>query len=387
MKKTGLHFLIFFVFLCMCLLHMFAPALWSQAATADANEVARFLAGIPLPAQSPLYPLTQKKLFREHSAMMERFWSEVLRENVFNIIPWRNAHLMPHYDYGTAFYPLSGGDFINFYLFYPLAKKYIMVSLEGAGRIPNLSSMKDSELQSGLRSLRNAIGNIAKKNYMMSAVMKHEMKNPFLEGTLPTIMVFAARLELDIRRIEPVILTTKGIIAPAVDSSITKEETVATGNRVVFKASPSGPERELIYMSMRLRHDSFDPVAPGGKFFYDLHDLNVIIKSAFYLLHRASFSAFCTALLERTRLLIQDDSGLPFSLIDNSSWNTILFGHYTHPLALRDMKHPVDQPVLAKEYKKRAQPLPFNFGYGTWRADKKSNLIMAIRKVDSQKKR
>ncbi len=132
---------------------------------------------------------------------------------------------------------------------------------------------------------------------------------------------------------------------------------------------------------MRLRHDSFDPVAPGGKFFYDLRDLNIIIKSAFYLLHRASFGRFCTALLERTRLLIQDDSGLPYSYFDAPGWDTSLFGFYTHPLALRDMKHPVDQPALAGDFKKHALPLPFNFGYGTWRADKKSNLIMAKRKI------
>ncbi len=368
-----------FYAICMCT-HAFATELQSKTETVNYNDMARYLAGIQLEQQSSLYPLTQKKFFREHSAMMERFWSEVLRENVFNIIPWRNSHLMPHYDYGTAFYPLSGGDFINFYLFYPLAKKYIMVSLEEAGRLPKLNSLKDHELQSGLRSLRNAIGNIAKKNYMMSAIMKHEMKNPFLEGTLPTILVFAARMELDIRRIEPVMLTARGTLVSAADLSLSKDEAVATGNRIVFKASPTGPERELIYLSMRLRHDSFDPVAPGGKFFSDLRDLNVIIKSAFYLLHRASFGRFCTSLLERTRLLIQDDSGLPYSFFDNSSWNTFLFGHYTHPLALRDMKHPVDQPELAREFKNKAQPLPFNFGYGTWRTDKKSNLIMAVRK-------
>ncbi len=377
-----------FIFYTICMSdHAFAEELKSKTEIVSYNDIARYLAGIPLEQQSPLYPLTQKKIFREHASTMERFWSEVLRENIFNIIPWRNAHLTPYYDYGTAFYPLSGGDFINLYLFYPLAKKYIMVSLEVAGRMPDLLSLKDYELQSGLRSLRNAIGNIAKKNYMMSAVMKHEMKNPFIEGTLPTILVFAARMELDIRRIEQVVLTAKGTIAPAVDMSILKDEAIATGNRIVFKASPTGPDRELIYLSMRLRHDSFEPVAPGGKFFSDLRDLNVIIKSAFYLLHRASFERFCASLLERTRLLIQDDSGLPYSFFDNSSWNTFLFGHYTHPLALRDMKHPVDQPVLAREFKTRAQPLPFNFGYGTWRIDKKSNLIMAVRKSEKGNRR
>ncbi|MCX7679021.1 MAG: hypothetical protein N2316_07355 [Spirochaetes bacterium] len=352
----------------------------SPAKDVDVNDIARYLAGIPVSPKSPLFNLTQKKVFREHAALMDKFWSEVLRENVFNIIPWRNKYLLPHFDYGVAFYPLSGGDFINLYLFYPLAKKYIMVSLESPGRLPNLLQMRDHEIQSGLRSLRNAIGNIAKKNYMMSAVMRQEMKNPFIEGTLPTILTFAARMELDIKHVESICLTNSGKIVCARDTANLKEESIAHGNRIIFRVTPTGIERELIYLCFRLRHDSFDPTAPGGQFFANLRDLNVIIKSAFYLLHRASFGRFCNALLERTRLLVQDDSGLPFRYFTTNEWVTFLFGFYTHPLALRDMPNPVAQPELAGEFKKRAQPLPFNFGYGSWRHDKKSNLIIAIKK-------
>lgn len=377
-----------FIFLILFILNGNAQTtkIAESANQVDLNDIARFLAGIPVSHQSPLYPITKKRVFQEHAKMMDMFWSEVLRENVFNIIPWRNEHLLPHFDYGVAFYPFSGGDFINLYLFYPLAKKYIMVSLESPGKVPNLLAMKDHEINSGLRALRNAIGNIAKKNYMMSTTMRHEMTNPFIEGTLPTILTFAARLEFTIKSVDPIHLTASGKIVSFSDAAFSQEETVAKGNRIIFRVTPTGIDRELIYLSFRLRHDSFEHASPGGAFFANLSDLNVIIKSAFYLLHRASFRRFCNCLLQRTRLLIQDDSGLPFHYLQTDEWNTYLFGYYVKPLALRDMPYPVEQPNLANEFKKRSMPLPFNFGYGSWRHDKKSNLIMAIRKIANTEK-
>ncbi len=352
-----------------------------ESAAASPNDLARFLAGMQISPSSPLASLTQSQAFKEHSREMGPFWSSVLRENIFHMIPWRNQYLLPHFDYGTVFYPLSGGDFINMYILYPVARRYIMVSMEPPGRVPDPLALNVNQLRSGFRALRSVTGSIARKNYMMSAVMRHEMRNPFLEGTLPTILLFAALLELDIRRIEPVGLNSKGEILPLNEGSkVLGEGPAVRGNRIIFKVSETGPEREILYLSMRLQWDSMDPARPEGKFFMRLENLNVIIKSAFYLLHRPSFEQYCRSLLGRTRLLIQDDSGMPFKLLHRDPWMTLLFGHYSSPLALRDMKHPVTQPEMAAAFRERALPLPFNFGYGVWRHDHKSNLIMAVRK-------
>ena len=356
-----------------------SPALDLAATTP--NDLARYLAGMPVSAGSPLYRLTETATFREHSRIMDRFWGDVLRENIFNMIPWRNQYVLQHYDYGTAFYPLSGGDFINLYILYPVAKRYIMVSLEPAGKVPDPLALSDAQIRSGLRSMRNSISNIAAKNYMMSAVMKYEMKNPFIEGTLPAMLLLAARMELDIRRIEPVGMNSLGEIIPLDEKGMVRGETpYALGNRIIFKASQTGPDREILYLSLRLKWDSMSPTSPEGRFFSTLDSLNVIIKSAFYLLHRPSFAQYSRSLLDRTRLLIQDDSGLPYDLLTRDTWLTMLFGHYNGPLALKDMKHPVMQKELADAYRVNALPLPFHFGYGVWRHDHKSNLILSVRK-------
>ncbi len=353
-----------------------------QPVRTEWDELARFLAGMPISGDSVFHELTRTPVYRDHAREMDRFWRQVLRENIFNIIPWRNTHIMPHYDYGTAFYPLSGGDFINLYLLYPLARRYIMISMEPAGVIPSPLDLSQAQLRRGLMAIRGTIGNIAVKNYMMSAVMKHGMRNPYIDGTLPVCLIFAARLELIILGIEPVGLSDKGLILPLdVAGKVGNGESPhAVGNRVTFKASETGPMREILYLCLRLDGNSMDPSTPEGKFFNTLDNLNVIIKSAFYLLHRESYDAYCQSLLSRTRMLIQDDSGIPYSLLNPDEFNITLYGYYNRPLALNDMKRPVMQQDLADAFRLNPRSLPFDFGYGVWRHDKLSNLLLAVRK-------
>ena len=119
-----------------------------------------------------------------------------------------------------------------------------------------------------------------------------------LAAGLP-LLLLAARMELDIRRIEPVGMNLRGEIIPLDDKGMVRGETpYALGNRVIFKASQTGPDREILYLSLRLKWDSMSPTSPEGKFFTTLDSLNVIIKSAFYLLHRPSFAQYSRSLLE-----------------------------------------------------------------------------------------
>ena len=49
-------------------------------------------------------------------------------------------------------------------------------------------------------------------------------------------------------------------------------------------------------------------------------------------MHRANFSDVRSFLLEHTRLILQDDSGIPVNRFDQASWRLRPFGHYTGPL-------------------------------------------------------
>jgi hypothetical protein len=87
----------------------------------------------------------------------------------------------------------------------------------------------------------------------------------------------------------------------------------------------------------------------------------VFLKAASYLLHQTSFSTIRDLILANTKTLLQDDSGVPFNFLNDSTWNVQLFGKYTKPIGLFAGRI---QPDLKKAFATNAPAeLPFRIGY------------------------
>jgi hypothetical protein len=66
-------------------------------------------------------------------------------------------------------------------------------------------------------------------------------------------------------------------------------------------------------------------------------------------------------LLTNTKTLLQDDSGIPYRFISDSTWNVKLFGRYTKPIGLFAGRI---QPDLKKAFASSTPAeLPFRIGY------------------------
>jgi len=135
----------------------------------------------------------------------------------------------------------------------------------------------------------------------------------------------------------------------------------------------------LTYLRMCLGRDSVNPAIPSGKFFKALPRFGMVTKSAVYLLHAESLADVCNYFLERSDIIIQDDSGIPFRMFDPGKWRISLFGMYTRPPYISDLANPPVQSDLAQAYKNANGSLGFNFGYGVLAGSHKSNLLCAVR--------
>jgi len=107
------------------------------------------------------------------------------------------------------------------------------------------------------------------------------------------------------------------------------------------------------------------------------------IKSASYLLHGNEFRQIRGALLDISAFIVQDDSGLPYAMLEKRGWQVELYGRYGRPIRPFGRSF---QMALADAY--RAQhpaPLPFTFGY-QYRdfRDQRSNLMIARRAMPTQ---
>ena len=89
------------------------------------------------------------------------------------------------------------------------------------------------------------------------------------------------------------------------------------------------------------------------------------LKAASYLMFRNSFDDVRNTVLTRSRAVVEDASGVPYHYFANDDWDVKLFGAYTKPIPLFEVRC---QPDLAKASAAgSAGELPFSFGYTHWK--------------------
>jgi hypothetical protein len=373
---------IYGIVICMALLLPAGITCLMQSATSIAdpywNDAARYLAGIAVERDSVLQEKTQEPAYRNHVQFMNNLWSMIQRETIEPILSWREQNIPTAHKGAIAFYPLSGADFINLYSMFPDASHYILVAMEQPGDAATLRDYQSRRLIDGLGPIQRSIYNYGMTNYFQSKVMIREMNNTLLPGTVPILLIFMARLGLTVTKVENVAVEESGALAPI--SLKTNEGRYArtTGIRINFTGSGDRESRELVYLSMKLMPDSTSPAIPEGRFFSRLRGVKTLIKSAVYILHDKSYESVRNFILQRSNLIVQDDSGIPYGSFDNR-WNIRLYGVYRPYLSLKGCR-PAMQNDLATSYQNESFPLPFNFGYGILSGPRQSNLMVARKK-------
>ncbi len=348
----------------------------SSAADPYWNDAARYLAGLEIRDSSVLKPKTADPRYRAHIAYMDNLWGMIRKETIDLIRPWRDD-TMPHAGGGgTAFYPLSGADFINLYTLYPDARTYLMIALEQPGDAALLRDHVSNRFLDGLAPIQRGIYLYGVNNYFQSKIMMREMNNTLLPGTAPALLIFMARMGLTITGVENITIGASGTFAaPGAAKAAARH---VAGIRIFFTGSGAPGTRELIYLSMRLEPGSVDTATPEGRFFNRLGRTRTMLKSAVYILQDDKYASLKDFILKRSSLIVQDDSGIAFRAFDGR-WKVKLYGKYNPYMSLGGCTIR-RQEDLAQAYMKESFPLPFNFGYGILQGQGQSNLMVAKKK-------
>ncbi len=355
------------------------PVQAAQNADPAWNHVARLFAGMPPLPGSPYASAVQSRAFKTHAAYMDRFWSAVESNSRAPIAAWRKEHLTKIDGKRLAVYPLSGADFVNLHLMFPEAPRYLMFALEDPGLPPRNVPADERSMGRVLGSLRAVIDTIASKNYFYSANMRTHLKHTPIQGTAPPLFAFLARLNMDIRSVERVVLDNQGSLVACTVGSC--PQSAFPGMRYVFRAPGDNEDRELVYLSLKLQRDSLDRATPSGAYLSGLPPFNAIMKSAIYLLHEAPFAGAREWMTRSCRVLVQDDSGMPFSAYTGPDWQVRLFGRYiTYTYSIGGIGFPPKQKDLVEWYRRGATPVRFRFGYGGLAGDQSSTLMVIERR-------
>ena len=117
-----------------------AAALPVRAAdTVTADDTARFLAGMPPSADSPLTPLTKDPSWQRHAKFFDTAFGQLEQRQLSKIRAWADANLAAPRP--TMFYMFSGPDFLYADAFYSKATTYVLSALEPVGSVPDLTQI------------------------------------------------------------------------------------------------------------------------------------------------------------------------------------------------------------------------------------------------------
>ena len=340
------------------------PARTADGVTAD--DTARFLAGMPPSANSPLTPLTADPSWQRHAKFFDTAFAQLEQRQLSKIRAWADTNLAAPRP--TMFYMFSGPDFLYADAFYSRATTYVLSALEPVGSVPDLTRLPSGGIGAALYNVERSMGSILSFSFFITKLMKIDLGAGQLNGTLPILYVFLARSGKTIRDVSPVALDNKGA---AYFANENPGKNATRGVRIVF-AGNDGEQRTLYYFSTDLSNPG---VRSSGflKFCETLAPGNSLIKSASYLLHSGNFTTIRDFLLANSATIIQDDSGIPLAYFNPKKWRLFPFGRYAGPIAEFPGRY---QPEYAELFG-RAQPMDFGIGY-RWRSYE-SNLLLSIK--------
>ena len=348
--------------------------------TEDSNlywrDLSLFLAGLPLDEKNQFVKLSQSASYKAYARTINSYWEKIDSDYLKKVNPFK-AEFMPQKSAAnTAFYPLSGADFVNLHAFYPDAVSNIMVGLEPPGKITDPNTLSPEQLKAGLNSIQSMVGEMASQNYFTRKRMKREFANPHFSGTSPVLLIFMTRLGLNIVELDK----TGKLISETETHIANKNPDKIEAVRIYYHKQNEKYSRDLVFFKMYINENSADTNTPEGKFFASQGNFNLLLKSAEYVLQLPIYEKFIETILRKTDTVVQDDSAIPYSAFNKAQWNSNVFGVYTARARLQNTPNVPDQVDLQNEFNLNAKMLPFKYGYGVLKGNNKSNLMILARK-------
>src|SRR5262249_22486652 len=156
-----------------------------RAADVAPNDVARFIAGMPPAADSPLAALTKEAAWQQHAKAFDASFAAA-DQNVSRVRAWSSANVTSSRP--TLFYMFSGPDFLYATAFYPKAKPYVLAGLEPVGTVPDPSTLRGS-LAGDFTALRTGLRWLLQHSYFITSQMGSDLRRGRFNGTLSVMYV------------------------------------------------------------------------------------------------------------------------------------------------------------------------------------------------------
>jgi hypothetical protein len=342
---------------------LLVASLARESKAGDLAETARFLAGKGVAADSSLAEHARTPSYAEYTAQITSSWKQFQQPNLEHMRTWWTERALAKYS--TVFYPFSGPDIGNALAFFPDADSYLLFGLEPPGAIPDLRSMDDEAISSGLNELESSLSTILQVNYFFTKAMEKKLGKGSFNSITGLLVFFLAMSDCEVTGARRIAIG-KGRIP---------------GVEITFKRN-GGKQQTVRYFMVNVADAELAKSAPDflpyvkkqGRF-------ATMIKSASYLLHKegiaepAHFAKIRSLILAQSDLVVQDDSGVPLRLFARDTWKLRFHGRYEAPTP--EFAKYLEKDLRIEMQRNSTGKLPFSYGYAYKNGE--SNLMTAER--------
>lgn len=298
--------------------------------------------------------------------------------NLSKMRTWRDQKLIsvPRHE-ETLFYPFSGPDVVNMLTFFPNQQTYVMMGMEYVGTVDTIAEWQKPLTTSRMETIRKAVESVFIRSFFRTLDMSSDFSKNGTRGVLPGMLLMLKLMDRDIKSVQWVTLNDDGALRYLTPDE-TKSGCANFGLEINILHPTQGYEQTIYYFKTDLADKAIIANKALRQFIENKLGTTVtFVKSASFLMHMKEFNWMRNAVLNISRCVLQDDTGVPFKYYKPTMWSHHLYGQYVGPYG--DTFAAFKQPELNKAYESMPlQLLDFNFGYGY--AKIPSHLMMFIRK-------
>jgi len=333
-----------------------AAALTATPALAiDWGREARWLCG-EVEGEAPS-PARIAAVLARHRGELERGWRRWRAGFGDGLTAWAAKNLV--FDAGDiVLYPFSGPDFVTIHRLYPRASRYVMIAGQDAGKPPELSKRAAGPLSEYLAAVRLEFNRFSWNGYFRTSELNEaETDDKGLRGIAPVLLLFARGEGYEVVDVYPI----------RIDAAGTDLERAPDGEpwrslRVELKRRDDGARVILDYCSFGLADPQVRARNGMKTWLYALPPPRTVLKAASHLLQTEVFTVVAKALIERSKSIVQDESGLDYLAL-TKAFDVRLFGRFG--VAERSFSE-LKLEALEKAYKTgraKVERMTARFGY------------------------
>jgi hypothetical protein len=340
-----------------------------------ADDVARFIAGLPGRAGSPFAALESTEAWKEHRRRLDEAWRGAETSLLRGLQEFQQQELNdPVLSASPVFYPFSGPDALTLTLCFPRSPVYVMVALEPAGTLPSPSQLEKKDGPKYLAEMREIITPVLSHSFFVTRQMDRQFRGQITDGLLLPVLHLLVRTHHTILGFRYIRLDQQGQIVDRAASYRAPGRIGNKGFELEFRADSDQSLHTLYYFSVNLSDERLRENKPFLMYLSNRKGTATLLKATSYMTHRPEFSIIREQILASSAAVLQDDSGIPYRYFQPDIWKTQLYGAYNRPYGSFRW---LEQPDLRKAYEAGAKPLSLHVGYGYQKVT--SNLLLARR--------